>query len=184
MTQQTEPAAKSPPMTRPLEGVPLPDLERVPDYERGFWEGTRNGELRIQRCSDCGRYRHLPTPMCPECSSLDYTWTVVSGRGFVYSYVIVRHPVHPGDPRKGTDPLQRLHDRIGRTGGPADLQQRPPRRPGGHQHRHAGAGDLHPRRRRTRGGAAGVPARHLGSVVKLCRHSYENSPRPLWERVG
>ena len=95
MTQQTEPAAKSPPMTRPLEGVPLPDLERVPDYERGFWEGTRNGELRIQRCSDCRRYRHLPTPMCPECSSLDYTWTVVSGRGFVYSYVIVRHPVHP-----------------------------------------------------------------------------------------
>ncbi len=95
MTQAREPAAKSPPMTGPLEGVPLPDLERVPDYERGFWEGTRQGELRIQRCSDCGLFRHLPTPMCPECSSLEYEWTRVSGRGFVYSYVIVRHPVHP-----------------------------------------------------------------------------------------
>ena len=95
MTQQTEQAAKALPMTKPLEGVPLPDLERIPDYERGFWEGTGHGELRIQQCSDCGRYRHLPTPMCPECSSLNYIWTRVSGRGFVYSYVIVRHPVHP-----------------------------------------------------------------------------------------
>ena len=95
MTQQGEQTARSRPMTAPLEGVPLPDLERVPDYERGFWEGSRDGELRIQRCADCGRFRHLPTPMCPECSSLEYTWSRVSGRGFVYSYVIVRHPVHP-----------------------------------------------------------------------------------------
>ena len=94
MTQQQQ-AAKSRPMTAPLEGLPLPDLERIPDYERGFWEGSRNGELRIQQCSGCGLFRHLPMPMCPVCSSLDYGWTRVSGRGFVYSYVIVRHPVHP-----------------------------------------------------------------------------------------
>ena len=92
MTQQQE---KSRPMSRPLEGVPLPDLKRIPDYERGFWEGTQQGELRIQQCSDCGLYRHLPMPMCPQCSSLNYDWTAVSGRGFVYSYVLVRHPVHP-----------------------------------------------------------------------------------------
>ena len=104
MTQQSETAAKSPPMTAPLEGVPLPDLERVPDYEQGFWEGSRNGELRIQRCADCGRFRHLPTPMCPECSSLAYAWTQVSGRGIVYSYVIVRHPVHPAIRERGQTP--------------------------------------------------------------------------------
>ena len=105
MTQQTEQVAtKSPPMTKPLEGVPLPDLERVPDYERGFWEGTRAGELRIQRCANCGRFRHLPTPMCPECSSLAYDWTPVSGRGFVYSFVIVRHPVHPAIREKEQTP--------------------------------------------------------------------------------
>ena len=92
MTQQQ---AKSRPMSAPLEGLPLPDLERIPDYERGFWEGTRNGELCIQQCSDCGLFRHLPMPMCPQCSSLEYGWTAVSGRGFVYSFVIVRHPVHP-----------------------------------------------------------------------------------------
>ena len=95
MTQEREQSTGSRPMTAPLEGVPLPDLEQLPDYERGFWEGSRNGELRIQQCSDCGLFRHLPMPMCPQCSSLAYNWTGVSGRGFVYSYVIVRHPVHP-----------------------------------------------------------------------------------------
>ena len=95
MTQLQEQTAKSRPMTAPLEGVPLPDLDLLPDYERGFWEGTQAGELRIQQCSGCGLFRHLPMPMCPECSSLEYRWTKVSGRGFVYSYVIVRHPVHP-----------------------------------------------------------------------------------------
>ena len=95
MTQPAEQPAKSRPMAGPLEGVPLPDLERVPDYERGFWEGSQAGELRIQRCVDCGRFRHLPTPMCPDCSSLNHEWTPVSGRGYVYSFVIVRHPVHP-----------------------------------------------------------------------------------------
>ena len=94
MTQQ-EQTTKSRPMTKPLEGIPLPDLERLPDYERGFWEGSRSRELRIQQCAECKVFRHLPTPMCPHCHSLEYTWTKMSGRGVVYSYVIVRHPVHP-----------------------------------------------------------------------------------------
>ena len=104
MTQERDQAARSRPMAAPLEGVPLPDLERLPDYERGFWEGSRNGELRIQQCSDCRLFRHLPMPMCPQCSSLDYNWTKVSGRGVVYSYVIVRHPVHPAISEKNQVP--------------------------------------------------------------------------------
>ena len=104
MAQQQEQLAKSRPMTAPLEGVPLPDLERLPDYEQGFWEGSRNGELRIQQCSNCLLFRHLPMPMCPQCSSLEYDWTKVSGRGVVYSYIIVRHPVHPAIAEKGQTP--------------------------------------------------------------------------------
>ncbi len=94
MTQQEEPIIKSRPMAGPLEGIPLPDLDRLPDYERGFWEGSRNRELRIQQCSGCKMFRHLPTPMCPQCHSLDYDWSKVSGRGVVYSFVVVRNPVH------------------------------------------------------------------------------------------
>ncbi len=94
MTQQQQQSSKSKAMTKPLEGIPLPDIENLPDYERGFWEAARSHELGIQQCSDCKKFRHLPTPMCPSCYSLEYGWTKMSGRGTVYSHLIVRHPVH------------------------------------------------------------------------------------------
>lgn len=81
-------------MTGPLEGLPLPDLDNLPDYEQGFWEGAKAHELRLQRCTNCALFRHLPTPMCPHCHSLEYAWIKTSGRGKVYSYVIAHHPVH------------------------------------------------------------------------------------------
>ncbi len=81
-------------MTAPLEGIPLPDTDNLPDYERGFWEAAARHELSIQQCSDCEKFRHLPSPMCPYCHSLNSRWTRVSGRGRVYSYVIAHHPVH------------------------------------------------------------------------------------------
>ncbi|MFB9839902.1 Zn-ribbon domain-containing OB-fold protein, partial [Actinoallomurus acaciae] len=34
---------------------------------RFFWDGARAGELRIQRCAECGALRHPPGPMCPAC---------------------------------------------------------------------------------------------------------------------
>ena len=159
MTQQGEHTVRSRPMTAPLESIPLPDLERVPDYERGFWEGSRNGELRIQRCLDCGLFRHLPTPMCPECSSLDYNWTRVSGRGFVYSYVIVRHPVHPAIHEKEQTPYNLCVIELEEQEGLricSNILQVAPR---GHQHRHAGSGYFRSCGRRSRGSAAVVPAR-------------------------
>ena len=105
MTQQEAPATKSRPMTKPLEGLPLPDLECLPDYERGFYEGSRNHELRIQQCLDCKMFRHLPTPMCPHCHSLRYDWTKVSGKGSVYAHVIARHAAHPAIKEKDQLPF-------------------------------------------------------------------------------
>lgn len=61
-----------------------------------FWEGTRLGELRVQRCGACGAGRHPPGPACPRCGALRPTYDVVSGRGTVYSYVVHRHPPVPG----------------------------------------------------------------------------------------
>lgn len=94
MTQREQPES-SLAMTGPLEGVPLPDLDGLPDYEEGFWQGARSRELRLQQCSDCLVFRHLPTPMCPHCHSITYSWRPVSGRGSVYSFVVVQYPVHP-----------------------------------------------------------------------------------------
>lgn len=57
-----------------------------------FWEGTLAGELRIQRCAECGRLRHPPGPMCPTCNSLEWDSVVASGRGEVYSFIVHHHP--------------------------------------------------------------------------------------------
>lgn len=91
-------------MSGPLEGLPLPDLAYLPDYEKGFWEGPHHQELRIQQCLDCKRFRHPPTPMCPDCHSLNYEWTKTTGKGKVYSFLIVRAGAHPAIREKGQIP--------------------------------------------------------------------------------
>jgi uncharacterized OB-fold protein len=70
-----------------------PSVNRDTEY---FWEGTRQGELRIQRCGGCGLLRHPPGPMCPECGATKPKYLVSDGRGVVYSYVVHHHPQVPG----------------------------------------------------------------------------------------
>jgi uncharacterized OB-fold protein len=70
--------------------VPIPDL----DAEE-FWAGCNRGELLMQRCAACKKFRWLPRPMCPSCNSLDREWVRMSGKGKVYSWTIITHPVHP-----------------------------------------------------------------------------------------
>jgi uncharacterized OB-fold protein/acyl dehydratase len=62
-----------------------------------FWAGTKAGELRIQRCGECGVLRHPPGPACLSCGALrNQGYQVVAGTGTVYSYVVHRHPPVPG----------------------------------------------------------------------------------------
>lgn len=60
-----------------------------------FWRATAAGELRVQRCSDCGRRRMPPRPMCPGCRSLAQEWEEVSGRGTIWSFVVPHPPLLP-----------------------------------------------------------------------------------------
>lgn len=61
-----------------------------------FWDGVRQGELRIQSCGDCGELRHPPGPLCPACRSANRSHIVASGLGEVYSYVVHHNPPVPG----------------------------------------------------------------------------------------
>ena len=61
-----------------------------------WWDGIERGELLIQRCSDCGKLRHPPRPMCGACQSLRWDSIAASGRGVVYSHVVMHHPPIPG----------------------------------------------------------------------------------------
>lgn len=81
------PAPKPPPAP-----VLRPVISRDTEF---FWEGLREGELRIQRWGET--LRHPPGPMPPD-GSLDTKpdYVVASGRGTVYSYVVHHHPPVPG----------------------------------------------------------------------------------------
>ena len=64
--------------------------------DNAFWfEGARAHKLLIQRCTSCGTLRHPPLPACAVCGSLEWDTVESSGRGTVYSYVVVHYPQVP-----------------------------------------------------------------------------------------
>jgi len=75
---------------RPLR--PRPALTQDNSF---FFDGARQGKLLIQRCASCGILRHPPRPACAVCRSFDWDTLESSGRGVVYSYVVVHHPQVP-----------------------------------------------------------------------------------------
>jgi uncharacterized OB-fold protein/acyl dehydratase len=82
-----------PPAPKP---PPAPVLRPVLSRDTAFfWDGLKEGELRIQRWGET--LRHPPGPMPPD-GSLDTKpdYVVASGRGTVYSYVVHHHPPVPG----------------------------------------------------------------------------------------
>jgi uncharacterized OB-fold protein/acyl dehydratase len=111
----TIPSAASPDTGPVIRPVVSPDT-------RFFWDGMSVGELRIQRCTDCGTLRHPPGPMCPACGgfrgvappgqqrggfrrvvhpgqqrgSADPGYVLAAGTGTVFSYVVHHHPPVPG----------------------------------------------------------------------------------------
>lgn len=70
-----------------------PQMNRDTEY---FWDGTKAGELRLQKCNACGALRHPPGPMCPACHAADRGYVVASGRGTVFSFLVHHAPRLPG----------------------------------------------------------------------------------------
>ena len=76
------------PEGRRARPVPTPETAH-------FWEGTRLGELRLQRCEECGAAYFPPRPFCPRCASRRVAVFRASGKARLYSYVIHHRPA-PG----------------------------------------------------------------------------------------
>lgn len=64
-------------------------------YEAPFWEFVETDRVHLQRCSDCGRYRYPPGPVCPDCLSEASEWIPVEGRGKVMSWVTFHRQYFP-----------------------------------------------------------------------------------------
>jgi uncharacterized OB-fold protein/acyl dehydratase len=78
-----------PERTPPRPPRPRPAITQ----DNAFWfEGARAHHLLIQRCTSCGTLRHPPLPACGNCGALGWDTVEASGRGTLYSYVVVHYP--------------------------------------------------------------------------------------------
>lgn len=57
---------------------------------------VKTGMLHIQRCTDCGVWRHPPRWYCPSCHSDQWRFEPVSGRGQLYSMAVNHFTVDRG----------------------------------------------------------------------------------------
>ena len=76
------------------EGLPAPVAESD-GLSAPYWEGTRRGALMVQRCGNCRTWVWGPEWICHQCHSFDLDWNQVEGKGRIYSWERVWHPVHP-----------------------------------------------------------------------------------------
>lgn len=70
-------------------------LPRPTEDSAPFWAAAHKGELRMQKCGGCGHVRFPPALLCPRCLSEDAEWVQLSGRGTVYSWIVVHQSQHP-----------------------------------------------------------------------------------------
>lgn len=73
-----------------LAPVPVPDPDTA-----GYWESLAAGVFAVCRCTDCRRWMHPPQETCRYCGAAT-AFEPVSGRGTVFSFVVVRHQSIPG----------------------------------------------------------------------------------------
>ena len=87
--------ASSGPVEAASADAPLRPRPALTQDNAFFFEGTKEGKLLIQRCSECGTLRHPPRPACPNCRSFQWDTVQASGRGTIYSFVVNHHPQVP-----------------------------------------------------------------------------------------
>jgi len=79
------------------ENVPAPKPVPVPDeLSKPFFEGAREHRLMIQRCNQCHMFQVPGRFVCDECLGDDLAWVEASGRGTVFSFVIMHQRYNPG----------------------------------------------------------------------------------------
>lgn len=60
-----------------------------------FWDAAREDRLVAPKCSNCGTFRLPPSPFCFTCQQRGIEWVELPGTGTIYSFTVVRHPLHP-----------------------------------------------------------------------------------------
>ncbi len=79
--------------------TPTPARKYIPATEglnQEFFLQCAGGALHLQRCSDCGAWRHPPRYYCPVCFSDSWAWEPSTGAGKVASWVTTYYTVDRG----------------------------------------------------------------------------------------
>jgi hypothetical protein len=76
-----------------MSRAPLPETDWP--LIREFWLAAGRGEFVIPRCSGCERYVWYPEEACPQCGESEIPWVAMSGRGQLFSWTEVKHPLYP-----------------------------------------------------------------------------------------
>jgi uncharacterized OB-fold protein len=61
-----------------------------------FWAAASERRLVVQRCTGCGTLRFPARPRCSTCLGAGAEWVPVSGRGEIFSFVVMHQAAHPG----------------------------------------------------------------------------------------
>jgi uncharacterized OB-fold protein len=81
---------------------------------REYWAQLRQHRLRLQLCAQCDKFRFPPLPSCPYCGMIGGEWRDASGRGTLYTWTEIVHPLDP-----------RLKDEVPFTMALVDLEEGP-----------------------------------------------------------
>ena len=63
-------------------------LPFIYEEELPFWEAAKQGQIKLQRCGSCGTAWYPVGPACPQCFSMKWDWSLLSGRGTLHNYVV------------------------------------------------------------------------------------------------
>src|SRR5690606_30092792 len=84
------------PLMNTASEIPAKPLPRLDGPEAPFWEGLREGEIRVQHCSACGRPRFPASRYCPKCHSGEFDWKPVTTEGEIESFCVFHKAYFPG----------------------------------------------------------------------------------------
>ena len=78
------------------KGLPAPRPSND-GLDAPFWEAARRHELVAQRCKSkqCRTWQWGPEWICHKCLSFELAFEPIPGRGRIFSWERVWHPVHP-----------------------------------------------------------------------------------------
>lgn len=73
---------------------PAPQMPDSPLYQ-GYFEGLRENQLHIPKCTSCGTLQWPPRELCGNCQGSEFEQHEVPAKGEVYTYSVMYRAFHP-----------------------------------------------------------------------------------------